>query len=85
MSRFDCSTKLVRDHWPRLLARFDRPGFVLLRDAFAMVGGELPYDAVLQVQAASFAGLESWARSVEAEGFRVEAVLTRRFETPLEV
>jgi hypothetical protein len=83
MSRCDSSSKLAGNHWPRLLARFDRPGFALLRDAFPMSGDDLPYDSVMQVRAEQFSGLESWARSLNAEGYGVTAIGTRLFETKL--
>ena len=83
MSRYDCSSKLAGDHWPRLLERFDRPGFALLRDTFPMSEDDLPYDSVMQVRAVQFAGLESWARSLNAEGYGVTAIGTRLFETKL--
>jgi len=84
MSRFDCSTKLARDHWPRLIDRIESPRFALLRDAFPMHDVELPCDSVLQVGPGSSAGLDRWGRSLEAEGFRVTAVGARRYETKLD-
>ena len=83
MSRFECSKIFVRDHWPRLRGVLDAPGFALLRDAFPMAGRPTPCDALLQVRANSDRGLERWARSLEAEGYRVHAVRTRRLETKL--
>jgi len=83
MSRFECSKIFVRDHWPRLRDALDAPGFALLRDAFPMAGSPPPCDLVLQVRAEGLRGLERWARSLEAEDYRVVAVQTRRFETPL--
>jgi len=83
MSRSDSSSKLAADHWPRLLAGFDRPGFALLRDAFPMSGDDLPYDSVMQIRAGQIASLESWARSLNAEGYGVTAIGTRLFETKL--
>jgi uncharacterized protein (TIGR02118 family) len=83
MSRFECSKTFVRDHWPRLRDALDAPGFALLRDAVPMAGSRPPCDLLLQVRAESFRGLEGWARSLEAEGYRVAAVETRCFETPL--
>ena len=83
MRRSDCSSKLAGQHWPRLLASFDLLGFALLRDAFPMSGDDLLYDSVMQVRAEQFAGLESWAKSLNAEGYGVTAVGTRLFETKL--
>jgi len=83
MSRFDCSARLVRDHWPALIEK--RPtSFALLRDGFPM-GGEPPvYDSVLQLTAASYEGLEDWTEGLGGQGYRVVAVRTRRHETDLE-
>lgn len=83
MSRFECSKTFVRDHWPRLRDALDAPGFALLRDAFPMAGSPPPCDLVLQIRAEGRGGLEGWASSLEAEGYRVVAVQTRRFETLL--
>jgi uncharacterized protein (TIGR02118 family) len=83
MSRFECSKRIVRDHWPGLQAALPGPGFALLRDAFGIAGAEPACDAVLQVQAIGETAIGGWARTLEAEGYRIRAVRTRRFETPL--
>jgi uncharacterized protein (TIGR02118 family) len=82
-TRFDTSTRLVRDHWPRLLAGFGAVDFALLRDAFPVEGRPLLWDAVLQVRAAAYPGLDEWAASMRAEGHGVAAARTRAFETAL--
>ena len=83
MTRFDCSRRLVRDHLPALVEAIEAPAFALLRDAFPVGGGPLAWNAVLQLGTAELPGLESWAKAREAEGYRVAAVRTRRFETAL--
>lgn len=82
--RFEASSRLGVEHWPRLLARVERPRRALLRDVFPMPGPTLAYDGILQIEAEGFAGLDRWARGLEAEGYRVCAVRTRRFETRLD-
>jgi hypothetical protein len=83
MTRFEGSKIVVRDHWPSLAKALVAPAFALLRDAFPMSGREPPCDAVLQVRAGAGHGLSGWAKALEAEGYGVAAVRTRRFETPL--
>ena len=83
MSRYDCSAQLAGEHFPKLLDGLGEVGFALLRDTFPQEGRPLPYNAVLQVRAAEVSGLEPWAASLEAQGFGVVAVRTRRFETDL--
>jgi uncharacterized protein (TIGR02118 family) len=85
MSRFDASSNLVNDHWPRLLGLVEDPHFALLRDFFPMQGEEVIFDSVMQIGGSSFAGLEGWSKSLENDGFRVCAVETRRFESLLDV
>lgn len=82
-SRFDASRRLVVDHWPELLAELGDIRFALLRDAFPVDGGELPWDAILQVCASSTEGVERWAAKRMADGWGVAAVETRAFETAL--
>jgi uncharacterized protein (TIGR02118 family) len=81
LSRHDASQALGLTHWPRLLAEIGDLEFALLRDGFPVQGGELPYDAVLQIGCRGVAGLERWSSGLEAEGYRVAAVETQRFET----
>jgi uncharacterized protein (TIGR02118 family) len=83
LSRYDSSARLVKDDWPRLLEGLEQPSFALLRDAFPVDGGELHWNAVLQVRASSEAGLDAWAKARECEGWRVAAVRTLRYETEL--
>ncbi len=83
MLRSEASARLARDHWPRLLASFEEPSFALLREAFPLADAPPPCDALMQVGAVGFGGLERWSRAVEAEGFAVVAVTTQRFETSL--
>lgn len=95
VSRYDFSLQLVETHWPRLLGGMQDVGFALLRDAFPIRGdgpvepgesigrGELRYNAVLQIRAARFAGLEGWAAELEGLGYRVAAIRARRFETKI--
>ena len=83
-SRFDASTNLANEYFPRLLAEMDRPGFALLRDGFPMHGQELIYDSVMQIRTDADPELVDWARDLEGEGYRVDAFRTRRFETRLE-
>jgi hypothetical protein len=94
-SRHDASLALGVTHWPRLLDGVEDLGFALLRDGFPMrfaarpptpsrmQADELPYDVVLQIRAGGYPGLASFARDLEAEGYRVAAVATRRFGTSL--
>jgi uncharacterized protein (TIGR02118 family) len=83
LSRYDSSAKLLKDDWPSLLAGIEQASFALLRDAFPMEGTELRWNALLQVRAEGYSGFESWAMAREAEGWRVTAVRTRRYETEL--
>jgi uncharacterized protein (TIGR02118 family) len=82
-SREDASREIVRDHWPRLFEDPSTRGFALLRDGFGMAGGEPPYDSVMQLVGVGAATLEKWAGSLEAEGWKVVAVRTKRYETDL--
>ena len=83
MSRFDASAQLVSRHYPALLAGFEKPSFARLLDGFPMQGDPLETDSVLQVAATTFDGLEGWSKELARGGFRVVAVETQRFETPL--
>ena len=95
LSRYDCAAQLVATHWPELIGGMEDVGFTFLRDAFPIRGdepvaegqsvdrGELRYNAILQIRAARYAGLESWAADLEGLGYRVAAVRARRFETEL--
>jgi uncharacterized protein (TIGR02118 family) len=83
VDRYDASKRLMRDHWPQLLAGFGAVDFALVRDAFPVEGRTLAWDAVLQVRAETSAGLEAWAASLRASGHVVSAARTRAFETPI--
>ena len=93
LSRYDCAAQLFEEHWPKLLGGFEEVEFAFLRDAFPFRGeskpGEPPseleprYNAVLQVRASSYAGLEDWSERLTGLGYEVAAVRTRRFETDL--
>ncbi len=84
IDRSEASKRLVRDHLPGLLGGCSDLRFALLRDAFPVDGGALRYNAVLQIGSAGIAGLEAWAAPLEAAGWTVAAVRTRRFETALD-
>ncbi len=83
MSRFDASARLAREHWPELLSAFGAVDHALLRDAFPVDGGALPFDSVLQVRAPRTTALEAWAARMMADGYGVAAVETRAYETPM--
>lgn len=85
MSRYDSASFLAISHWPRLFEALEEPRFALLRDGFPVGDGdgELPWDCVMQTRAKGYAGLPTWIRSVEAEGFRVLSVRATSHETPL--
>ncbi len=89
ITRADCSARLLRRGWPKLLDRFRGVEFALARDAFPVrqassspqTDDPLPWNALLQVRAAEDASLSAWAEPLEADGYRVAAVRTHRFET----
>ncbi|MCP4905220.1 MAG: EthD domain-containing protein [bacterium] len=89
MSRYDCSARLLADHWPKLLEGFEGVEFAFLRETFPLRSNppaeavELRYNAVLQVRVAQVGGIEDWATELESVGFGVAAVRARRFETQL--
>ncbi|MEM9175815.1 MAG: EthD domain-containing protein [Myxococcota bacterium] len=83
LDRSDASKVFVRDHLPSLLGAAGGLRFALLRDAFPVEGGVLPYNAVVQVGSDGIADLEAWAARLEGEGWTVAAVRTRRHETAL--
>ena len=83
MSRYDASARLAGEYLPKLLERLEGVEFALLRDAFPIDGGELRYNAVLQVRAEHVGGLENWSLGVREAGFSVTAVRTTRHETDL--
>ena len=83
LDRSEASKVLVRDHLPGLLKACDGLRFALLRDAFPVAGGEIPYNAVLQVGSDGVVGLDAWAAKLEDEAWGVAAVRTRRHETSL--
>ena len=83
LRRSEASKALVRDHLPGLLKGAGGLRFALLRDAFPIEGGTLPYDAALQIGCDEVGGLASSAASLEKAGWTVAAVRTRRHETAL--
>lgn len=85
MSRAECAARLLRDHWPSLLADGKDVRAVRLRDAFAMRGVTPPFDGVLQFAGGERVDVGRFAKEREREGYRVVAVRTRRFVTPLPV
>ena len=82
VSRFDCSSRIFRDHWPRLVEDASS-SFALLRDGFPVQGVPLAYDSVMQLSAVSSESISGWADPLSKEGYRVVAVRTRRYETDL--
>jgi hypothetical protein len=83
MSRYDCSRQLTDDHWPALIEMLGGVEFAFLRDAFPMEGEPELWDGIMQLRAERFDALGSWSEGMKREGYRVAAVETRRFETPL--
>lgn len=83
VDRSDASKRLVRDHLPGLLAACDSLRMALVRDAFPVEGRELRYNAAIQIGSDGIVGLDAWAEGLEAEGWAVAAVRTRRHETDL--
>lgn len=93
-SRYDSSSRLVLEHWPKLASACGPLGFALLRDTFPIEGtGDsesddgLRYNAVLQLNAAGGEGLredlDRWSAGLVSTGYKVAVVMTRRFETAL--
>jgi hypothetical protein len=83
LDRSDASKVLVRDHLPGWMKACEELRFALLRDAFPTQGGEIPWNAVLQLGSEGLGGLEDRTAALEDEGWRVAAVRTRRHETAL--
>ncbi len=83
MTRTECSRCLVRDHWPVLLERASDLRFAIVRDAFPMAGRPLPFDGAMQLSVDSGVDVRSFAAGLSTKGFRVVAVQTRRFTTPV--
>ena len=83
LDRSEASKVLVRDHLPGVLKGCDGLRFALLRDAFPIEGGTLPYDAALQIGCDEIGGVVSSAARLEKAGWTVAAVQTRRHETAL--
>lgn len=81
MPRWECSGRLVQDHWPALLAGRPVPGFAIVRDAFPMREVPPPCDGLLQLPADADVDVHDFAKRLGAEGYRVVAVRTRKFET----
>jgi hypothetical protein len=83
MSRTECSRCLVRDHWPALLAGASDLRFAIVRDAFPMAGRPLSFDGGMQLSLDSGVDVRGFAETLSKKDFRVVAVQTRRFETPV--
>lgn len=83
MTRYDCSRQLTDDHWPALVGALGGAEFALLRDAFPMEGEPELWDAMMQLRAENTDSLGRWSDGMNRDGYRVAAVRTRRFETPL--
>lgn len=85
MSRAECAARLLRDHWPALLAGAADARAVRLRDGFAMRGVAPAFDGVLQFAGGARIDFARFAKELEREGYRVVAIRTRRYETTLPV
>lgn len=83
MSRSECAGRMLQDHWPALLAGVPDSAFALVRDAFPMRGVPPPCDGLLQLAADAEVDVRGFAKRLGAEGYRVVAVRTRKFETAL--
>ena len=81
VERTDASRRLVRDHLPELMG--PAPRFALLRDAFPVDGRPPRYDAVLQIVRDDGGPFDTGVARLEAAGWQVAGVRTRRFETDL--
>ncbi len=83
MPRAECSRRLLRDHWPALLERATDLRFAIVRDAFPMQNTPLPFDGLMQLSVSAGVDLRGFAAGLSEQGYRVVAVQTRRFVTPL--
>lgn len=83
MTRAECSARLLRDHWPALLASARAPRAVRLCDAFPMREIEPPCVGLIQLADAEGIDLERFAAGLRRDGYRVTAVRTRRYATAL--
>lgn len=83
MSRTECARSLLRDHWPVLTAGIPDLGQAIVRDAFPMAGRPLAFDGVMQLSCEGGAGVRRFAAGLSEKGFRVAAIRTRRFVTPV--
>lgn len=83
MPRWECSGRLVQDHWPALLADRADAARAILRDAFPMREVPPPFDGLLQLPAEAEVDVPGFAKRLGGEGYRVVAVRTRKYETAL--
>jgi hypothetical protein len=83
MPRAECSRRLLRDHWPALLERATDLRFAIVRDAFPMQNAPLTFDGLMQLSDSGGVDLRGFAAGLSEQGYRVVAVRTRRFVTPL--
>lgn len=83
MPRAECSRRLLRDHWPALLERATDLRFAIVRDAFPMQNAPLPFDGMMQLSDSAGVDLRGFAAGLSEQDYRVVAVRTRRFVTPL--
>lgn len=83
MSRTECSRALLRDHWPALLAGAPDLRFAIVRDAFPMADRPLLFDGGMQLAVDSRVDVRGFGKALSEKGFRVVAVQTRRFVTPV--
>lgn len=81
MSRTECASRLLRDHWPALLEGVPDLRFATVRDAFPMNDVPARYDGLMQVPADAKLELARFAPNLEREGYRVTAIRTRRYVT----
>ena len=70
LDRSDASKVLVRDHLPGLMKACEGLRFALLRDAFPTQGGEIPWNAVLQLGGDGVKGLEDRVAGLEGRAER---------------
>jgi hypothetical protein len=83
MTRTECSRSLLRDHWPVLVEGVPELRRAIVRDAFPMAGRPLAFDGVMQLSSEGGADVRRFAAGLSEKGFRVAAIRTRRFVTPV--
>jgi len=85
MPRAECSRRLIRDHWPALLAPASDVRFAIVRDAFPLRDTPPPFDGAMQLSLSEKLDLDGWSAGLRDAGYRVAAVRTRRYVTALPV